>query len=160
MAKASFHSLLGKLVAEVDESGVCSLGFDESSENFNDEHPFLKQLEEELKEYFMGERTTFDVPLNPKGTEFQRVVWSCLCSIPYGHTISYTQEAKMIKRPTAMRAVANANGKNPIAIIIPCHRVIAKDRSLGGYSGGLWRKEFLLDLEKKTDESCYSNRLI
>ena len=87
--------------------------------------------------------------LNPKGTPFQRAVWRTLCDIPYGSVISYSQEAQMLSHEKAVRAVANSNGKNPIPIIIPCHRVIAKGGGIGGYSGGIWRKEFMLELERK-----------
>ncbi|MDD2951113.1 MAG: methylated-DNA--[protein]-cysteine S-methyltransferase [Sulfuricurvum sp.] len=113
----------------------------------NSRHSLLLRLEEELHEYFDGKRQTFTLPLAAEGTAFQQKVWETLRSIPYGQTISYAQEAQQFGNPKAVRAVANANGKNPIAILIPCHRVIATGGGLGGYSGGLWRKEFLLQLE-------------
>jgi methylated-DNA-[protein]-cysteine S-methyltransferase len=149
MATITLQTPLGKMVAVADERGVCSLDFDEAVLESEQSNAHLEQLKDELKEYFEGKRTTFEVALHPRGTDFQLGVWRCLCAIPYGHTISYSEEAKMLGRPTAMRAVANANGKNPLPIIIPCHRVIAKDRSLGGYSGGISKKEFLLELERK-----------
>lgn len=148
MAQKSIDTPIGKIVAIADAFGICSLDFDEQTV-LDEENPHLQQLEHELKEYFEGKRAHFEVALHPHGTSFQLSVWNTLCAIPYGHTISYSEEAKMLDHPTAMRAVANANGKNPLPIVIPCHRVIAKDRSLGGYSGGLWRKEFLLNLEKQ-----------
>lgn len=102
----------------------------------------------QLEQYFNGSRTQFDIPLNPQGTPFQKKVWNELRKIEYGHTKSYEDIAISISQPTAYRAVGMANGKNPIPIIIPCHRVIQKDGKLGGYSGGVKIKEVLLDLEK------------
>ena len=89
------------------------------------------------------------MPLAPIGTPFQTNVWHTLEQIPYGETVSYAKESEMLGRPSAVRAVASANGKNPIAILIPCHRVIASNGGIGGYNGGIWRKEFLLELEAK-----------
>ena len=102
----------------------------------------------QLDEYFAGTRTAFDVPLRLEGTEFQRAVWAQLCAIPYGSTISYGELARRVGNPKASRAVGLANGRNPVAVIVPCHRVIAGDGSLGGYGGGLDRKTALLDLER------------
>ncbi len=101
----------------------------------------------QLEEYFAGDRTGFDVPLELTGTEFQRRVWSALRDIPYGETISYGELARRVGSPAAVRAVGLANGRNPVAIIVPCHRVIGADGSLTGYGGGLDRKAWLLDLE-------------
>ncbi|HQR43437.1 MAG TPA: methylated-DNA--[protein]-cysteine S-methyltransferase [Gemmatales bacterium] len=112
-------------------------------------HRILEQCIEELTEYFAGVRDTFEVPLKPVGTQFQQKVWEGLLHIPYGHTWSYEQLANHIGQPTASRAVGLANGANPIAIMIPCHRVIQKSGQLGGYGGGLWRKQRLLDLEQR-----------
>ena len=148
MAKCVFETPLGKIIAVADEEGLCSLDFDENASASDEENVHLTQLQRELTEYFEGKRKTFDVRLNPKGTPFQRAVWRTLCDIPYGSVISYSQEAQMLSHAKAVRAVANANGKNPIPIIIPCHRVIAKDGGIGGYSGGIWRKEFMLELER------------
>lgn len=137
------------MIAETDGKAIVSLDFmDTTSMLDNSDHPILHQLEKELLEYFEGKRTTFTLPLNPHGTPFQKKVWETLLTIPYGETISYAAEAQQFGNPKATRAVANANGKNPISILIPCHRVIATGGGLGGYSGGLWRKEFLLKLEK------------
>ena len=110
-------------------------------------HPHFDLLEAQLKEYFAGERTEFDLPLAIPGSDFQRKVWKALVDIPYGRTRSYQEQATAIGNPKAVRAVARANGDNRLAIIIPCHRVIGKDGSLTGYGGGLWRKELLLRLE-------------
>jgi methylated-DNA-[protein]-cysteine S-methyltransferase len=101
----------------------------------------------QIDEYFDGARTAFDVPMALEGTEFQRAVWDQLSAIPYGTTISYGELARRVGNPRASRAVGSANGRNPIAVIVPCHRVIAGDGSLGGYGGGLDRKSLLLDLE-------------
>jgi methylated-DNA-[protein]-cysteine S-methyltransferase len=104
----------------------------------------------QLTEYFAGERRDFDVPLSPRGTTFQRVVWAHLRDIPYGSTISYGELARRIRSPKACRAVGLANGKNPISIIVPCHRVIGSNGKLTGYGGGIENKRILLDLETRT----------
>jgi methylated-DNA-[protein]-cysteine S-methyltransferase len=107
----------------------------------------LKAAVTQIREYFDGKRTQFDVKLNPVGTEFQKKVWDELLQIPFGKTISYLELSKKLGDPKAIRAVAAANGKNPLWIIIPCHRVIGTDGSLTGYAGGLWRKKWLLEHE-------------
>jgi AraC family transcriptional regulator, regulatory protein of adaptative response / methylated-DNA-[protein]-cysteine methyltransferase len=114
------------------------------------EHRHLTQLRIELAEYFRGARTTFTLPLAYPGSEFQRAVWTALLDIPYGQTCSYDELAKLVGRPGACRAVGTTNGKNRIAILIPCHRVVNKNGQLGGYGGGLWRKQSLLELEGAT----------
>jgi AraC family transcriptional regulator of adaptative response/methylated-DNA-[protein]-cysteine methyltransferase len=111
-------------------------------------HEHLDRLRDELTNYFAGTLTEFTVPLVLRGTEFQERVWSALRRIPYGETISYDQLARWIEQPTAVRAVARANGMNRINVLIPCHRVIGKDGQLTGYGGGLWRKRLLLELER------------
>jgi AraC family transcriptional regulator of adaptative response/methylated-DNA-[protein]-cysteine methyltransferase len=112
------------------------------------DNPHLAQLKRELAEYFAGTRQRFEVPLAYPGSDFQHTVWSQLLEIPYGDTISYEELARRAGRPGACRAVGTANGMNRIAIVIPCHRVVNKSGALGGYGGGLWRKERLLDLER------------
>jgi methylated-DNA-[protein]-cysteine S-methyltransferase len=107
----------------------------------------LLKTKKQLEQYFAGRRTSFDVALDLVGTEFQVQAWRALCRIPFGKTISYGQQASNIKKPKAFRAVGSANGKNPIPIIVPCHRVVASDGSLGGYSLGLKMKKQLLALE-------------
>lgn len=107
----------------------------------------LKQAVEQLQDYFDGKRTTFSFKINPTGTEFQKKVWQQLLKIPYGKTYSYLELSKKLGDVKAIRAVATANGKNPLWIVIPCHRVIGADGSLTGYAGGLWRKKWLLDHE-------------
>jgi len=110
-------------------------------------HPLIDRVRRQLEEYFDGRRTAFDLPLAPRGTEFQQMVWQTLASIPYGQTVSYAQLASRVGRPTAMRAVGAANGRNPLPIVLPCHRVIGADGSLTGFGGGLPTKRFLLELE-------------
>jgi methylated-DNA-[protein]-cysteine S-methyltransferase len=107
----------------------------------------LRAVIEQLEQYFAGERTDFDLPLRPHGTEFQQRVWQGLLTIPYGHTTSYGALALELGNPTGSRAVGLANGRNPIAVIVPCHRVIGADGSLTGYGGGLDRKRWLLSHE-------------
>ena len=107
----------------------------------------------QLREYFAGRRKEFDLPLAPEGTAFQRNVWKCLQSIPYGATISYAELARRAGNPKAARAVGSANGRNQIPIVIPCHRVIAADGTLGGFGGGLTVKQQLLDLESGGDRA-------
>ena len=111
--------------------------------------PVLQEALRQLGEYFDGTRKVFDLPLQPRGTAFQQRVWRALCDIPYGQTRSYTHLAAQIGRPKACRAVGMANHKNPIPILIPCHRVVGADGSLTGYAGGLAMKKALLDLESK-----------
>lgn len=107
----------------------------------------LEGARRQLEEYFAGERTTFALPLAPRGTDFQRRVWSALARIPYGTTTTYAEIAKAIGAPRAVRAVGAANGRNPLSIVVPCHRVIGRDGTLTGYAGGVERKRRLLELE-------------
>jgi O-6-methylguanine DNA methyltransferase len=110
--------------------------------------PILGQVQRELAEYFAGTRQKFDVPLRFAGSAFQKRVWTTLCNIGYGERISYLEQSRRLGDELAIRAVAQANGQNPIAIIIPCHRVINSSGKLGGFGGGLLRKQYLLDLER------------
>lgn len=112
-------------------------------------NPHFDTLKKELEEYFRGERRDFDIPLDLVGTEFQKQVWLSLRQIPYGSTTTYAKQAERLGKPSAVRAVANANGKNKISIILPCHRVIGADGTLTGYGGGIWRKKKLLEFEKR-----------
>ena len=113
------------------------------------EHPILVRAERELRAYFAGERTSFTVPLDAAGTEFQKKAWAALLTIPYGETRSYGDLARQIGNPKASRAVGAANGRNPISIIVPCHRAIASDGALTGFAGGLETKRHLLALEAR-----------
>jgi methylated-DNA-[protein]-cysteine S-methyltransferase len=121
------------------------------------DEPFASAVRQ-LDEYFAGRLTAFDLPLEPAGTQFQRRVWSALQTIPYGQTWSYGQLARAIGKASASRAVGLANGRNPIAVVIPCHRVIGSDGSLTGYGGGLDRKRYLLGLEEGTTPAHTSRR--
>ena len=112
-------------------------------------HPVLREAERQLKEYFAGARTAFDLPLDFHGTDFQKQVWAALLAIPFGETRSYCEIARALGKPGAMRAVGAANGRNPISIVAPCHRVIGADGQLTGFAGGLKAKAHLLALEAK-----------
>lgn len=120
---------------------------------FNQKDRINNKVIQELNEYFQGNRTSFDVPLKFEGTDFQKKVWNALCKIPYGETRSYSEIADLIGNPNAVRAIGNANSKNPIVIIVPCHRVVTTNGILAGYNGGIYAKKKLLDLEKSTIES-------
>lgn len=113
-----------------------------------EETPFLKKARQQLREYFSGKRRTFDLKIKISGTDFQKKAWQGLQKIPFGKTQSYTEQAQLIGNAQAIRAIGTANSKNPISIIVPCHRVIRNDGSLGGYAGGLAAKKFLLQLEQ------------
>jgi methylated-DNA-[protein]-cysteine S-methyltransferase len=117
---------------------------DEKIETEKNIPEFLIDCVKQLEEYFKGERTTFSLKLNPQGTEFQKKAWAELLNIPYGKTTTYLEQTKKLGDLKAIRAVAAANGKNPIWIVIPCHRVIGSDGSLTGYADGIWRKKWLL----------------
>jgi methylated-DNA-[protein]-cysteine S-methyltransferase len=112
----------------------------------------LKEAVSQLQEYFEGKRTDFTFKLNPTGTEFQQKVWKELLEIPFGKTMSYLELSKKLGDVKAIRAVASANGKNPLWIVVPCHRVIGTDGSLTGYAGGLWRKKWLLEHENPSNQ--------
>jgi methylated-DNA-[protein]-cysteine S-methyltransferase len=158
MTSISYTTLaspIGQLFLVTDDSGLCQIRF------ANGKHPAkpdptwkenptpLQEPIRQLRAYFAGELETFDLPLAPQGTPFQRKVWKLLCDIPYGETISYGELARRAGNPKASRAVGLANGSNPIPIVIPCHRVIGSDGKLTGYGGGLPIKEKLLALERR-----------
>ena len=113
---------------------------------------FLRDAVQQLQEYFNSQRTDFTFKLNPKGTDFQQKVWNALLDIPFGKTRTYLEQSKFLGDPKAIRAVASANGKNPLWIVVPCHRVIGSDGSLTGYAGGLWRKKWLLEHENPSPQ--------
>jgi methylated-DNA-[protein]-cysteine S-methyltransferase len=113
------------------------------------DHPVLVETKRQLGEYFAGTRHRFDLPLDFHGTDFQKSVWAALLTIPFGETRSYAEIARQLGRPTATRAVGAANGKNPISIVAPCHRVIGSDGSMTGFAGGLEGKRYLLELEQR-----------
>ncbi|MGC1631463.1 MAG: methylated-DNA--[protein]-cysteine S-methyltransferase [Gelidibacter sp.] len=131
-----------------DEDGIVSISILDSEEKETDIIPLeLEECVRQLNEYFEGIRTQFDLQLKPDGTDFQKKVWHLLQTIPYGKPISYLQLSQQLGDVKAIRAVANANGRNPLWIVIPCHRVIGSDGSLTGYAGGLYRKQWLLEHE-------------
>ena len=147
-----YDSPVGKILIGDDDGAICLLLFEHSPLPFEyeiKESSLTKKAKKQLDEYFSGKRKLFDLPLNLRGTDFQRSVWSKLTEIPYGETRSYGDIAKAIDNPLASRAVGMANNKNPISIIVPCHRVIGANGSLTGYGGGLDAKTYLLKLENK-----------
>lgn len=149
MTSTAFETPLGFAIIEGDENGISRVYVSEESTPASEVIP--EELQEaviQLKEYFAGERENFDLKLNPEGTEFQKKVWELLLKIPFGKTSSYLDLSKEFGNTKAIRAVAAANGKNPLWIIVPCHRVIGSDGSLTGYAGGLWRKKWLLEHEQ------------
>ena len=128
-----------------DQNGIQSITVLDDSIDTSETIPsYLQACVTQLEEYFNGNRTEFDLKLNPQGTEFQQKVWNELLNIPFNKTRTYLEQSKELGDPKAIRAVAAANGKNPIWIVIPCHRVLGSDGSLTGYAGGLWRKKWLL----------------
>lgn len=135
-------------------------GFDDRDRGVAGTSALLRAAAQQLDEYFAGTRTAFDLPLRAAGTTFQRQAWQALCAIPFGETRSYAQQARAVGRPTATRAIGAANGRNPIAIIVPCHRVIGSDGSLTGYAGGETVKRWLLNHEgaqKRAQLALWSN---
>lgn len=156
--RTQIETPLGTMYSCATNKGICLLEFDNRKKldvqfkNLggtieNGESPFFTQLRKELEEYFNKERTEFTIPLDFVGTDFQKRVWAELVKVPHGKTVSYKQLANRVGDEKAVRAVANANAMNKIAIIVPCHRVIGSDGSLTGYAGGLDRKQHLLTLE-------------
>ena len=148
--RAYYDSPIGILEITGAEQGITGVHFVDKKRNPDPSIPLpLKDCCRQLYEYFVGDRKDFSIKLALEGTDFQKRVWNQLLKIPYGSTASYKEVAAAIENDKAIRAVGSANGRNNIAIIIPCHRVIAHDGTLGGYGGGLWKKEWLLEHEKK-----------
>ena len=156
ISRARWDSPLGAMLLEASETGLCGAWFEgqkhgPDARNWpqRSNSPVIRQAIRELTEYFAGRRRHFGTPIDSSlGTEFQRAVWKTLRRIPAGRTLTYGELARRIGRPTAVRAVASAVGRNPVSLLVPCHRVIGSDGSLTGYAGGLRRKAFLLALEK------------
>ena len=148
-----YHSPVGLLKISGTSDFISEVSFHDTTQKNDsskkDMPPMLIQCVEQLIQYFNGERRIFELPINQTGTAFQMETWNLLMTIPYGKTISYLQLAIKTGDPKATRAVANANGKNNVAIIVPCHRVIGANKELVGYGGGLWRKKWLLEHEMK-----------
>lgn len=147
MQTVFINTPLGTAKIKGDELGVSVISILQEGEISKTIPVELKDAVKQLQEYFEGKRTTFNFPMNPKGTDFQQKVWKALLEIPYGKTTSYMDLSKKLGDVKAIRAVASANGKNPLWIVVPCHRVIGSDGSLTGYAGGLWRKKWLLEHE-------------
>lgn len=148
MEKAIINTPLGITEIQGDENGVSKIYIRGENVEITSKIPSkLKEAVIQLQEYFEGKRTHFTFLLHPSGTEFQKKVWQELLNIPFGKTCSYLELSKKLGDVKAIRAVAAANGKNPLWIVVPCHRVIGSDGSLTGYAGGLWRKKWLLEHE-------------
>ncbi|MFM1875401.1 MAG: hypothetical protein RL266_1138 [Bacteroidota bacterium] len=147
MRVTHFLSPIGTLEIMGDEEGISQILFLDEKPSIRNSNPVLDECVKQLSEYFYNKRTEFDLQVNPGGTDFQKSVWEELQRIPFGKTISYMDLAKRLGDPKVIRAAGTANGKNPIAIIIPCHRVVGSDGSLTGYAGGLKRKQWLLEHE-------------
>ena len=158
-------SPVGKLVLGVSSRGCCLVEFEDRGgiekiksrtqqrykiELLESTNQLLERVEKELNEYFSGTLNSFSVPLDLQGTRFEQSVWQELLSIPYGQTRTYGEIAKSVQKPLAFQAVGRANGSNPVAIVVPCHRVIQKGGGMCGYGGGVWRKKFLLALENNS----------
>lgn len=153
MQTAYIKSPLGTTEIIGDENGIAVISVLDAEKEISTEIPdVLKVAVIELQDYFEGKRNDFTFKLNPKGTEFQQKVWQELLNIPFGKTMSYLELSKKLGDVKAIRAVASANGKNPLWIVVPCHRVIGTDGSLTGYAGGLWRKKWLLEHENPSSQ--------
>jgi len=166
-SRRTYEAPFGVLTVVGSDRGIRFVMFN------NDAHPKpLEQLQisdteihdtvnvaiSQLEEYFDGSRRSFDLPLDLRGTDFQVEAWNALAEIPYGHTASYGQQAASIGRPKAVRAIGGANGRNPVAIVLPCHRIVGADGSLTGFGGGIEVKKWLLDHEQRTLHNTTSNR--
>lgn len=147
MEKSYYKSTIGILEIICENNKLVSLKLVDYCEKSNVETNFIKDIKKQLGEYFSGKRTTFDIKINPTGTDFQKMVWKELQNISYGETKSYSEIAAAAGNKNAQRAVGNACNKNPIMIIIPCHRVISKNNNLGGYAYGRSIKQKLLNIE-------------
>lgn len=144
----TYDTVLGSVTFVEKDGTLLSISTHPSSDGEEKETSLIRKAYLQLLEYLKGERKHFDLPLNPQGTSFQKKVWGALCEIPYGETRSYKQIAESIGNPRAVRAVGRANNRNPLLIVIPCHRVIGTNGKLVGYGAGIEKKEFLLRLEK------------
>jgi methylated-DNA-[protein]-cysteine S-methyltransferase len=150
MPTAYYQSPIGIARIIAEEGFIISISIrDEEYEIEPTNEPALQLAIQQMDEYFAGTRKEFDLPIKQAGTDFQQTVWQQLFEIPYGKTISYGQQSKLMNNPLGIRAIASANGKNNLWVVVPCHRVIGADGSLTGYAGGLWRKKWLLAHEAK-----------
>ena len=157
-SRGTLQAPFGLLTVVASHRGVRYITFEEDAHpksyvdmvvHDDSEHPVVASALTQLGEYLAGDRTSFDLPLDLQGTEFQVDAWNALAKIPFGSTVSYAQQAASIGRPKATRAIGSANGRNPVVIVLPCHRVVGADGSLTGFGGGLHVKSWLLDLEKQ-----------
>lgn len=147
--KTYYKSPIGTVEIKGTQNSVVAVNFVDQAQSADDDLPWcIRECAKQIDEYFQVNRKRFSLNLLMQGTDFQKSVWQQLRKIPYGTTASYGEVAVAIGKPTACRAVGSANGKNPISIIVPCHRVIGSDGTLTGYGGGLWRKEWLLKHEQ------------
>ena len=151
-----YDTSIGRLgIVQAEDGGVSHILFDKINHGFDDcevcETPAIAAAAAQLREYFDRKRRTFDFPMSLRGTDFQKSAWHALTEIPYGETRSYKQIAEIIGNPKAVRAVGLANNRNPLPIVIPCHRVVGSDGKLVGYAGGLDVKQYLIDLEERSD---------
>ena len=150
---AYFKTPIGTAKIVGDENGISAVTvIDDAIETSTEIPEVLQDCAQQLSEYFNGSRKKFKLKLNPKGTDFQKKVWNELLLVPYGKTKTYLEQSKQLGDVKAIRAVASANGKNPIWIIIPCHRIIGSNGSLTGYAGGIWRKKWLLVHENPSNQ--------
>lgn len=149
---AFFQTPLGIATIIGDENGISTISIADEGAISENIPVVLQDAVRQLQEYFEEKRINFDFKMNPKGTEFQQKVWQALIEIPFGKTCSYMDLSKKLGDVKAIRAVASANGKNPLWIVVPCHRVIGTDGSLTGYAGGLWRKKWLLEHENPNNQ--------
>lgn len=152
METAFVKTPLGTAKVVGDENGIAIISVQDEGEASVLIPDVLQECVMQLEAYFEGKRNDFSFKTNPKGTEFQKKVWKSLLDIPYGKTRTYLEQSKILGDVKAIRAVASANGKNPLWIAVPCHRVIGSDGSLTGYAGGLWRKKWLLEHENPTTQ--------
>lgn len=148
---AKLPSPVGELTIGADATGIIAIAFpgEMPAVAGTATSPLIREAVRQLRAYFAGRLARFDLPLNPTGTVFQQSVWQALCAVPYGATASYGEIAAAVGNPKGARAVGLANGRNPIAIVVPCHRIIGRDGSLTGYGGGLDRKRWLLAHEQR-----------
>lgn len=152
METAFVKTPLGTAKVVGDESGIAIISVQDEGEASVLIPEVLQECVMQIEAYFEGKRNYFSFKMNPKGTEFQQKVWKSLLDIPFGKTRTYLEQSKILGDVKAIRAVASANGKNPLWIVVPCHRVIGSDGSLTGYAGGLWRKKWLLEHENPTTQ--------
>lgn len=154
MQTAFVQTPLGVAKIVGNEDGIAVISILEAEKVTTIIPKVLQEAVKQLNDYFVGNRNDFDFKINPSGTVFQQKVWQELLNIPFGKTLSYLDLSKKLGDAKAIRAVAAANGKNPLWIVVPCHRVIGTDGSLTGYAGGLWRKKWLLEHENPTNQQC------